>query len=195
MILRKIESKKAQGVGITELILMAAALFAVVIIGLGVWKGFDYIFSTVGFLPDNIAKNAQACGTIGLADEYSYCSQLREVRIGNVKQLINCDTLEKYAKFTTRTEPCTQANVDKAAIDECIGSKRADKFLINEKSCLAWRAQAVDRQCTNAAMGGIWKAKCAAGEEDITGRTSDYNLAANKDKSCCKALTTAPATK
>ena len=104
---------------------------------MGFWKGWDYIFSKLNVLPDNLEAASQSCGISASQNlETSYCYELKEIKIGGVKQHANCDYLESQAAFTAWEKPCDAIKVKNAAIALCTNNpKLSATYKINTWTC------------------------------------------------------------
>jgi len=137
-------NKKAQGFSTTELLVTVAVIATVVIVGIGVFGGFDSLFSKIGLLPDNAESYATLCSSYKAMPD-TYCSiggGFKEVRLYGVTQRVNCEYLaEKGFKFDAMADPCP--DITAAAKATCLNSKLKPTYMINDKTCAQWNSTAV----------------------------------------------------
>jgi len=87
--IKSIKSKKAQQEW--YLIGIILAILILLVVGLGFWKGWDYIFGKMGLLPNDLNSAVAICAQYDDSDVLlvSYC-QYRQLTIDSKKQWVNC---------------------------------------------------------------------------------------------------------
>jgi len=134
-----LKNKRAAEMAVSTIIILALALLVLVVVGLGFWKGWDYVFGIVGLLPNDLNKAVMACQQYAGSDILitSFC-QYNEFTINNVKGLWNCNGVH-----TEALKSQTQDAINFLP-QTCIGEKEycasvTDKKInVNGKACSEW---------------------------------------------------------
>lgn len=86
------DNKKSQEFSITILVVLVIAIIILVLVVLGFWKGWDYIFSKLGLLPNDLTATASACKTYAGSEALTtaFC-EYKTLTINGVKGLWNCN--------------------------------------------------------------------------------------------------------
>jgi len=100
--IKSIKSKKAQQEW--YLIGIILAILILVVVGLGFWKGWDYIFGKMGLLPNDLNSAVAACQQYDDSEVLliSYC-QYRELTVDSKKQWVNCPYIYERAEAVLGT--------------------------------------------------------------------------------------------
>jgi len=87
----KRDKKAQEGFTLPVMLALILGIIALVVVVIGVTKGWNYVFDKLGLLPDDLTSASQACATYAATDELKigYC-QYRELTIEGVKQWANC---------------------------------------------------------------------------------------------------------
>ena len=95
--IRSIKLKKAQQE--RYLIGIILAILILLVVGLGFWKGWDYIFGKMGLLPNDLNSAAAICAQYDNSELLliSYC-QYRQLTIDDKKQWVNCPYVYERAE-------------------------------------------------------------------------------------------------
>lgn len=100
-----LKNKKAQEMSITTIILLILGILVLVVVALGFWKGFDYVFGSIGLLPNDLNKAIAACKVYGGSPPLtaSFCEK-RELTINKVKGTYDCNDVYDAALTTLAPE-------------------------------------------------------------------------------------------
>lgn len=96
------KDKKAQEFSIATLVVLVLSIAVLVIVVLGIWKGWDYVFGKIGFLPNELTTAVTACKTYAdnTALTTAFC-EYKSLRINGVKGLWNCNGILVEAQKST----------------------------------------------------------------------------------------------
>ena len=96
------DNKKGQEFSIVTLVVLVLAVAVLVIVILGFWKGWDYVFGSLGFLPNDLNKAVIACQTYAGSVTFNsaFCEK-KNMTLNNVKGAYNCNDVYTIASHTT----------------------------------------------------------------------------------------------
>jgi len=133
----KIKDKKASEMAIGTMVMLVLALLVLVVVALGFWKGWDYVFGSMGLLPNDLNKAVTVCQQYATSDmlSASFCEK-KALTINNIKGTYNCNDIYNEAIKTMApdkigyerdTTKCT-------VVESCKGTPTACKSLV-EADC------------------------------------------------------------
>ncbi|MEM4326342.1 MAG: hypothetical protein QXU40_03505 [Candidatus Pacearchaeota archaeon] len=145
---KKRMSKRAQTeVSLGTMLLLILGIVALVIVIIGFTSGWNYIFSSIGLLPDDLTKMAVLCKEYAGIDalKVSYC-EFKEGRIQGKKGWYNC----KYV-YDVLSDVRGGGAVDFSRVDcneslesiycnnlrKSLGDK-SENIIVNGKKCSEW---------------------------------------------------------
>ena len=137
------DNKKAQEFSITTLVVLVLAIIILVLVVLGFWKGWDYIFSKLGVLPNDLTIAVETCRAYSKnqVSTTSFC-EYKPLRINGVRGLWNCNGVYAQAQGSL-TQEAIGFNPDmtscKLASDYCASINIVAGFketIINGEPCL-----------------------------------------------------------
>ena len=132
-----LDKKRAQEMSISTIVILALAVIVLVVVVLGFSKGWNYIFSKIAFLPDDLTTAVTACETYAGSEALavSFC-QPKELRINGVKQYMNCNSVLDEAKKVIETPGyVTKSCVALDLAKFCSDNKLKEGKLVNGNPC------------------------------------------------------------
>lgn len=143
--MRKIKNKKAQEFSIATLLLLVLGVIVLVIIILGFWKGWDWIFGKIPFLPGgDLATFKQGCNLAAKMDSSEdYCQEYKPVKLPGSSEAvyINCEYVQGSLE---KTLDCGETDY---ALEFCKNLKKDAKFMVGR----------VEKECVKSGEDWIWE--------------------------------------
>lgn len=93
-----LKNKRAAEMAVGTIVILVLAILVLVVVALGFWKGWDYVFGSIGLLPNDLNKAIAACKSYSTSDvlSSSFCEK-KELTINNVKGTYNCNDIYDLA--------------------------------------------------------------------------------------------------
>lgn len=143
------ESKRGQDLTIGTLVLIALGVVVLVLLVLGFWKGWDFVFGWLDLAGEtDLDILAQKCaGLISAGFTSSYCS-IVEVKYQGTTQYMNCVSPEVQTLVRQRgvSPDGAQWACENKAAEYCTSKGStfsSSDALVNGKACSVWTAGSV----------------------------------------------------
>ena len=136
-----LKNKRAAEMAISTMVMLVLAILVLAVVALGFWKGWDYVFGSMGLLPNDLNKAVVACQSYASSPilASSFCEK-KELTINKVKGTYNCNDIYYEAIKTMSQEGIGfQPDMGKctAVTKSCTGTATSCTALTSEEDCTA----------------------------------------------------------